>query len=120
MNLLAVRLDAAGDVLMCGPALRALHEHGHTLTLLTSAAGALAGERIDGVSTVIRWAAPWMKDSTAMPPNAVAAMAAQLCRHRFDGAVIFTSYSQSALPAALLCQMADIPLRLAHCRENPY
>jgi lipopolysaccharide heptosyltransferase II len=39
---------------------------------------------------------------------------------RFDAAVIFTTYSQSALPGAMLCQMAGIPLRLAHCRENPY
>ncbi len=120
MKLLAVRLDAAGDVLMCGPALRALHEHGHHVTLLTSAAGALAGERIDGVAEVIRWAAPWMKASAPMPADAVPAMAARLGQAGFDGAVIFTSYSQSPLPAALLCQMAGIPLRLAHCRENPY
>lgn len=38
----------------------------------------------------------------------------------FDAAVIFTTFSQSPLPAALLTFMADIPLRLAHCRENPY
>ncbi len=120
MKLLAIRLDSAGDVLMCGPALRALHEHGHHLTLLTSAAGALAGARIDGVADLIRWAAPWMKASAPAAANAVPAMAAVLRRYDFDGAVIFTSYSQSALPAALLCQMAGIPLRLAYCRENPY
>ncbi len=120
MKLLAIRLDSAGDVLMCSPALRALVEHGHRVTLLTSAAGALAGERIAGVDTVIRWAAPWMKASAASPAGCVPAMAAQLRQQGFDGAVIFTSYSQSALPAALLCQMAGIPLRLAHCRENPY
>jgi lipopolysaccharide heptosyltransferase II len=34
--------------------------------------------------------------------------------------VIFTVYSQNPLPAAFLCYLADIPLRLAHCRENPY
>jgi lipopolysaccharide heptosyltransferase II len=38
----------------------------------------------------------------------------------FDAAAIFTVYSQNPLPAALLCYLADIPLRLAHCRENPY
>jgi len=120
VKLLAIRLDSAGDVLMCSPALRALHEHGHHVTLLTSAAGALAGERIEGVAAVIRWAAPWMKASAAAPAGCVPAMAARLRQQGFDGAVIFTSYSQSALPAALLCQMAGIPLRLAHCRENPY
>jgi lipopolysaccharide heptosyltransferase II len=39
---------------------------------------------------------------------------------RFDAAAIFTAYSQSPLPAALTCHLAGVPLRLAHCRENPY
>jgi ADP-heptose:LPS heptosyltransferase len=34
--------------------------------------------------------------------------------------VIFTTNTQSALPAALACRLAGIPLRLAHARENPY
>ena len=38
----------------------------------------------------------------------------------FDAAVVFTVHSQSALPAALLLHEAGIPLRAAHCRENPY
>ncbi len=120
MKLLAVRLDAAGDVLMCTPALRALAEGGHQLTLLTSAAGALAGERAEGVAAVLRWQAPWMKASAAATMASVPDMARQLRELAFDGAVIFTSYSQSPLPAALLCQMAGIPQRIAHCRENPY
>lgn len=120
MKLLAIRLDSAGDVLMCSPALRALHEGGHELVLLTSPAGALAGERIQGVAQVIRWWAPWMKIAAPCDAACVPAMAKQLRHEAFDGAVIFTSYSQSPLPSALLCQMAGIPLRLAHCRENPY
>jgi lipopolysaccharide heptosyltransferase II len=48
------------------------------------------------------------------------AMVERLRMRRFDAAVIFTVYTQSALPAALLCTLADIPLRAAHCRENPY
>jgi lipopolysaccharide heptosyltransferase II len=38
----------------------------------------------------------------------------------YDAAAIFTTYTQSALPAALLCLQAGIPRRLAFCRENPY
>lgn len=126
MKLLAVRLDAAGDVLMCSPALHALASGGHRVSLLTSAAGALAGaciaalESVDGMRSVLRFDAPWMKASAPCAPDAVPNMATQLQAMRFDGAVIFTSHTQSALPAALLCQMAGIPLRLAHCRENPY
>src|SRR5690606_37718216 len=48
------------------------------------------------------------------------AMVETLRRYYFDAVVIFTVYSQSALPAALLCHMAGIPLSLAHSRENPY
>ncbi len=126
MKLLAIRLDAAGDVLMCTPALHALASHGHQLSLLTSSSGAKAAECIaalagvDGVHSVLQLDAPWMKASAPCAPDAVINAAQALKEKQFDGAVIFTSHTQSPLPAALLCQMAGIPLRLAHCRENPY
>ena len=44
----------------------------------------------------------------------------RLAEHRFDAAIVFTTCTQSALPAALVCRLAGIPLRLAHSRENPY
>jgi lipopolysaccharide heptosyltransferase II len=47
-------------------------------------------------------------------------MVQRLRARRFDAAAIFTVYSQNPLPAAFLCLLADIPLRLAHCHENPY
>ncbi|HEX8609073.1 MAG TPA: glycosyltransferase family 9 protein, partial [Pedobacter sp.] len=34
--------------------------------------------------------------------------------------IIFTVYSQSALPAAMLASLSEIPLVVAYCRENPY
>jgi hypothetical protein len=39
-------------------------------------------------------------------------MIAQLKAEHFDAAIIFTSFRQSPLPAAYLCYLADIPLRL--------
>lgn len=48
------------------------------------------------------------------------ALVDRLAARRFDAAVIFTTLTQSPLPAALLCHLAGIPLRLAHCRDNPY
>jgi lipopolysaccharide heptosyltransferase II len=122
-DLLCVRLDSIGDVLMTGPALRALRESGARprITLLTSAQGAVAAELMPEVDETIVYEAPWMK---ATPQRSGAApdrkMVEALTARGFDGAAIFTVYSQSSLPAALLCQLADIPLRLAHCRENPY
>lgn len=122
-RVLAVRLDALGDVLMTGPAIRALRASApeRHVTLLTSPAGAAAGALLPGVNDVIVYEAPWLK---ATPPRANAAhelaMAARLERDGFDAAVVFTVYSQNPLPSALLCFLAGIPLRLAHCRENPY
>jgi lipopolysaccharide heptosyltransferase II len=70
---------------------------------------------------MITYQAPWIK---ATPPRQDSRpereIVERLRQARFDAAVIFTVYSQSALPAGLLCYLADIPLRLAHCRENPY
>ncbi|HEY2666601.1 MAG TPA: lipopolysaccharide heptosyltransferase II [Actinomycetota bacterium] len=120
--MLAVRLDAMGDVVMTGPAIRALAvaTPGRTVTVLTSPGGAEAARYLPGVDEVIRYEAPWMKASRPRTGRAALGMAARLREGGFDAAVIFTVYSQSPLPAALLCHLADIPLRLAHCRENPY
>lgn len=121
-KVLCVRLDSLGDVLMCTPAMRALRESlpGSTLTLLGSPSGAAAVPFIPELIDAIVYQAPWMKASHPHPGRDDAAMIALLAARRFDAAVIFTTYTQSALPAALLCQLAGIPLRLAHCRENPY
>jgi lipopolysaccharide heptosyltransferase II len=120
-RILCVRLDSLGDVLMCTPAMRALREAvpGRTLTLLGSPSGVAALPFISELDDAIAWSAPWTK-SAAPSFTATAAPIAALAARAFDAAVIFTTYTQSALPAALLCQLAGIPLRLAHCRENPY
>jgi lipopolysaccharide heptosyltransferase II len=118
-RILCVRLDSLGDVLMCTPAMRALRQAvpGRTLTLLSSPSGADALPFIPELDDAIAWSAPWTKSATPGPtPAPIATLAAR----GFDAAVIFTTYTQSPLPAALLCQLAGIPLRLAHCRENPY
>jgi len=121
-HVLCVRLDALGDVLMCTPAMRALRaQHPERrLTLLTSPAGAALAPYLDDVDAAIAYEAPWMKSSADLRPEQHRDWIATLAGHGFDAAVILTSYSQSALPAALLCQLAGIPLRLAYCREKPY
>jgi lipopolysaccharide heptosyltransferase II len=121
-KLLCIRLDSLGDVLMCTPAMRALKRAGpeRTLTLLTSPSGAAAARFIPEIDRVLSYHAPWMKSRADQHPGIDALFLAALVGERFDAAIIFTSYSQSALPAAMLCQLAGIPLRLAHCRENPY
>ena len=119
-RVLCVRLDSMGDVLMTGPALRALKEQvpGRQITLLTSRAGAEAGRHIPEVDGVIEYAAPWMK-STAEAADRTA-LIEELRRRNFDAAVIFGLHTQSPLPAALVCWLAGIPLLAGRCRENPY
>jgi lipopolysaccharide heptosyltransferase II len=121
-NLLCIRLDYLGDVLMSTPALRALKQAlpGRRVTLLTSAGGAAAARFIPEIDDAISYAAPWLKSSDAHDSRLDLAMIERLRRNRYDGAVIFTVYSQNPLPAAMMCYLAGIPLRLAHCRENPY
>lgn len=119
---LAVRLDAVGDVLMTTPAIRALKESGpgRRLTLLTSPAGAEAARMVPEIDEVVAFQAPWMKSSAPAGSAADEATMAALRGGRHDGAVVFTVFSQSPLPAAYLCHLAGIPRRLAHVRENPY
>jgi lipopolysaccharide heptosyltransferase II len=124
-NILCVRLDYLGDVLMSTPAMRALKQSlpGSRVTLLTSPGGAAVTRFIPEIDDTIQYAAPWMKGSAGQKEHdgpIDLAMIARLKSCRFDAAVIFTVYSQNPLPAAMLCHLAGIPLRLAHCHENPY
>lgn len=121
-RVLCVRLDYLGDVLMCTPAMRAIKRSvpACTLTLLSSHSGAAAAPFIPEVDQAITYAAPWMKSSAPHDAQQDLEFIALLRSHAFDAAIIFTTYSQSPLPAAQLCYLAGIPLRLAHCRENPY
>lgn len=123
-RVLALRLDNLGDLLMTTPALAALKEtwpDAH-LTLLASPAGAAAAAHLPFVDEAWRFEAPWVGAGAhaASPGLAEAGLLVRLADGGFDAAVIFGVCTQSPLPAALLCRMAGIPLRLAHCRENPY
>lgn len=121
-NVLCVRLDNLGDVLMTAPAIRALRfgRSDRRITLLASPGGAEAAGLIPGIDEAISYEAPWMKASRPGTSTVDLDMIRRLAEGRFDAAVIFTVYSQSPLPAALLAHLAGIPLRAAHCRENPY
>jgi lipopolysaccharide heptosyltransferase II len=127
-NVLAVRLDNLGDLLMTTPALAAIR---HTLpaariTVLASPSGAAAAAHVPVIDEVIAFDAAWVKPPRPGDGEAQALgqlesrLVDELAERRFDAAIVFTVCTQSALPAALLCRLAGIPLRLAHSRENPY
>lgn len=117
-RLLVVRPDNMGDLLMSAPAIRALKQTFECeITVLTSSKGALITDFIPEIDDTIVFDAPWVKNATT---DAFDDMVQVLKQEEFDGAVIFTVYSQNPLPSAMLVYQAGIPLRLAYCRENPY
>jgi ADP-heptose:LPS heptosyltransferase len=122
-RILAVRLDNLGDVLVTTPAIHALRESlpGAHITLLASPVGAQIGRLDPDLDDVIVYDAPWMDPWQRLPQDSAReqAMIARLRRGAFDGAIIFTSYHQSSLPAAYLAYLADIPLRAAASIDGP-
>jgi lipopolysaccharide heptosyltransferase II len=120
-NILCIRADNMGDVIMSGPAMRALKNTFHgRLTLLTSKMGSLAAPHLAEIDQVITADLPWVRTGTMPSVGEFFVLTEKLRALKFDLAVIFTVYSQSALPAATLTFLAGIPRRLAYCRENPY
>src|SRR5687768_8801837 len=129
-RILVIRLDKLGDVLMTTPAIAAVRETvpGASITLLTSACGAKLAPHLPFIDECIAFEAPWVghgsgaddADAAGTSTAAESRLLQRLSDGRFDAAIVFTSCNQSALPAALLCRQAGIPLRLAHSRENPY
>lgn len=120
-HILCIRADNMGDLLMSSPAIRALKESfGCKITVLTSSMAAAIAGYIDCIDDVITYDLPWVKTNAAMDTYGVYAIIEKLKVRRFDAAVIFTVYSQNPLPAAMLAYLANIPIRLAYCRENPY
>ena len=61
-GILAVRQDSLGDVLLAGPAIRALAASG-PVTLLCGERGAAAAGLLPGVEETIVWTAPWIDGS---------------------------------------------------------
>src|SRR6059058_3123793 len=122
-RVLAIRLDNLGDVLVTTPALHAIKTSlpAATLTLLTSPVGAQVARLNSDLDDVIVYQAPWMDPWHKLPQDSQREqqMIATIRERRFDGAIIFTSFRQSPLPAAYLCYLADIPLRVAASIDGP-
>ena len=119
-NLLAVRLDNAGDVVMLGPALRAIKSTSPEcqITLLASPAGAKAAPLLPWIDSVLVWRSIW-QDLGQLPfDRARENELIQLIAERaFDAAVIFSSFSQTPHVAAYVCYLAGIPLRAGESKE---
>ncbi len=106
---LVVRSDSAGDVLVTGPAIRAVAAGAQRVVLLCGPRGRAAANLLPGVDEIIEHPLPWI-DPTPGPvdPQAIRDLTARLGAIGADQAVVFTSFHQSALPLALLLRMAGI------------
>ena len=58
-RVLVARLDSVGDVLLAGPAIRAIAAHAD-VELLCGRSGAPAGRLLPGVRRVHEWECPWI------------------------------------------------------------
>lgn len=120
-NILCIRPDNMGDLIMSGPALRKLKKGLNArITLLTSSMAAGITPFIPEIDEAIIFDLPWVKQANTEGPDALFALVERLKKNHFDAAVIFTVYSQNPLPSAMIAYQAGISRVLAYCRENPY
>jgi lipopolysaccharide heptosyltransferase II len=120
-KILCIRADNMGDVIMSGPAIRAIKKFtGANITLLTSSMGAIITPFMDEIDETISYNFPWIKANSATDAKDCLQLILELQNRMFDAAIIFTVYSQNPLPTALITYMAEIPIRVSFCRENPY
>jgi len=118
-RVLVVRLDSLGDVVVCGPAVRAVAARAAHVTVLAGPRGAEAARLLPGVDDVLVFDAPWISpEGRPVDPVAVTALTEQL-RGRFDAALVLTSFHQSALPTALLLRLAGVPWIAAVSTDFP-
>jgi ADP-heptose:LPS heptosyltransferase len=118
-RVLVARMDNAGDVLLAGPAVRAVAARTGPVTFLCGARGRAAADLLPGVGEVVEWTAPWI-DPEPRPVSTVDVLAlAGLLRRRFAAAIVLTSFHQSALPLALVLRMAEVPFVAAYSDDYP-
>lgn len=120
MKVLVVRPDGLGDVLLTGPAVRAVAASGAHVTFVAGPQGADAAALLPGVRRVLTWRAPWIDPEPGeFDPGAVRSLVSQMRGLRPDIAVVFTSFHQSPLPTALALRMAEVPWIAAISEDYP-
>ena len=108
-HVLVVRQDSVGDVLLAGPAVRAVAAAAERVTLLCGPRGEAAAALLPGVDEVVVAHASWI-DAAPEPVTraGVDSLVDRLVDLAIDQAVVLTSFHQSPLPLALLLRMAGV------------
>ena len=119
-HVLVARLDSLGDMLICGPAIRAVSAGADRVTVLAGPAGAAAARLLPGVDDVVVWDCPWiLADPPPVAPFELEWLVARLAASALDEAVVLTSFHQSALPTALVLRLAGVARITAVSEDYP-
>jgi ADP-heptose:LPS heptosyltransferase len=118
-RVLVARSDSLGDVLLAGPAVRAVAATADVV-FLCGPRGRPAAELLPGVAELIEWHVPWIDpEPRPVDRHDVQQFVDRLRSLRLDEAVVLTSYHQSALPLALLLRLAGVPRISAISEDYP-
>lgn len=109
-KVLVARQDDMGDVLLAGPAIRAVAAHADTVTALVGPRGQAAAAHLPGVDETIVWRAPWIDHHPdPVTPGDLDRLSTLVRSAAPDAALVFTSFHQSPLPLALMLRLAGVP-----------
>ena len=119
-HVLVARQDSMGDVLLAGPAVRAVAAGTGRVTLLCGPRGRGAAELLPGVDQVVVAHAGWIDaEPRAVTRGAVDELVDRLVDLEVDQALVLTSFHQSPLPLALVLRMAGVPTIAAVSVDYP-
>ncbi len=108
-TVLVARPDSAGDVLVTGPAIRAVAAGADRVVMLCGPRGRAAAEMLPGIDELIEWRLPWIDPEPGpVDRDQMQRLIARLAEVGADEAVLFTSFHQSALPLALVLRMTGV------------
>jgi histidinol-phosphate phosphatase family protein len=119
-TVLVARPDSAGDVLVTGPAIRAVAAGAERVVMLCGPRGRAAAELLPGVDALIEARLAWIDpEPEPVDPAGLRELTDRITALGVDEAVLFTSYHQSPLPLALLLRMAGVARISAISEDYP-
>jgi ADP-heptose:LPS heptosyltransferase len=119
-HVLVARLDSEGDVLLAGPAVRAVAAGAREVTLLVGPRGRAAAGLLPGVDRILMHRAEWIDPEPGpLDRDRTLGLVAQVAGLGVDQAIVLTSFHQSPLPLALLLRLAGVPVVAAISEDYP-
>jgi ADP-heptose:LPS heptosyltransferase len=119
-GVLVVRPDNMGDVLLSGPAVRAVAASGVPVTMAVSPRGHEAAERLPGVAGVVEVDLPWIAaDPGRYDRSSHDRLVDTLASVGASEGIVLTSFHQSALPTAALLRLAGVERLTAVSEDYP-